>query len=60
MSLAGAAGVVGTDEQGVARCYPSYLVLERMYGPASVRRVAVSEPTRVAASRSGAARRASC
>jgi len=49
MSLTGAAGVVGTDGQGAFTRYPSYFVIERMRGPASVCSVTVSEPTRVAA-----------
>ncbi|HJU21295.1 MAG TPA: hypothetical protein VJ891_02195 [Casimicrobiaceae bacterium] len=49
MSLTGEAGVVGTDEQGAFVRYPPYFVLERMRAPMRIRRVAVSEPRRVAA-----------
>jgi hypothetical protein len=49
MSLTGEAGIVGTDEEGAFVRFPPYFVLERMRGPANVRRVAVSEPSRVAA-----------
>ncbi|HLX28292.1 MAG TPA: hypothetical protein VKV24_07395 [Casimicrobiaceae bacterium] len=49
MGLTGEAGIVGPDEQGAFARYPSHFVLERMRGPANVRRVAVSEPRRVAA-----------
>ena len=49
MSLSGGSGIVGYPHGSHLVRYPTYFLLERLRASASVRRVSVSEPSRVAA-----------
>ncbi len=49
MSLSGSAGIVGYPHGSHLVRYPTYFLLERLRASARVRRVSVSEPSRIAA-----------